>query len=190
MPHGTQALNHILSFFQGEEHLKTSICTFLSVLSHLDIITQNLPEKVSLNCKKSLNLTMRIELLIFVLIFVKCNIFLISSAIFSRQAGYSVPCCWVFALNVKLAHGTNRTLSYFNLHSCWRVGAWGVLQGHGIRPRGRHASMSVHLRKVGSPEPEARLGRSDARSPLLPSFSQGQWPLRKSPLFSLGRSWL
>lgn len=32
-------------FSCGEEHLKTSICTFLSVLSHLDIITQNLPEK-------------------------------------------------------------------------------------------------------------------------------------------------
>ncbi|GAB5578353.1 probable methyltransferase TARBP1 isoform X6 [Prionailurus iriomotensis] len=29
----------------GEENLKTSICTFLSVLSHLDIITQNVPEK-------------------------------------------------------------------------------------------------------------------------------------------------
>ncbi|XP_037677137.1 probable methyltransferase TARBP1 isoform X3 [Choloepus didactylus] len=32
-------------FNQGEEKLKTSICTFLSVLSHLDIITQNMPEK-------------------------------------------------------------------------------------------------------------------------------------------------
>ncbi|XP_036210401.1 probable methyltransferase TARBP1 isoform X4 [Myotis myotis] len=32
-------------FSCGEEHLKTSICTFLSVLSHLDIIIQNLPEK-------------------------------------------------------------------------------------------------------------------------------------------------
>jgi len=33
------------SFDQGEENSKTSICTFLSVLSHLDIITQNIPEK-------------------------------------------------------------------------------------------------------------------------------------------------
>ncbi|XP_037677148.1 probable methyltransferase TARBP1 isoform X4 [Choloepus didactylus] len=32
-------------FSYGEEKLKTSICTFLSVLSHLDIITQNMPEK-------------------------------------------------------------------------------------------------------------------------------------------------
>ncbi|CAK7304472.1 Probable methyltransferase TARBP1 [Vulpes lagopus] len=32
-------------FSYGEENLKTSICTFLSVLSHLDIITQNIPEK-------------------------------------------------------------------------------------------------------------------------------------------------
>uniref|UniRef100_A0A8C6W604 TAR RNA binding protein 1 n=1 Tax=Nannospalax galili TaxID=1026970 RepID=A0A8C6W604_NANGA len=32
-------------FSYGEEKLKTSICTFLSVLSHLDIITQNIPEK-------------------------------------------------------------------------------------------------------------------------------------------------
>ncbi|XP_058552169.1 probable methyltransferase TARBP1 isoform X4 [Neofelis nebulosa] len=32
-------------FSYGEENLKTSICTFLSVLSHLDIITQNVPEK-------------------------------------------------------------------------------------------------------------------------------------------------
>ncbi|KAF6073710.1 TAR (HIV-1) RNA binding protein 1 [Phyllostomus discolor] len=32
-------------FSYGEEHLKTSICTFLSVLSHFDIITQNIPEK-------------------------------------------------------------------------------------------------------------------------------------------------
>nr|KAF6395630.1 TAR (HIV-1) RNA binding protein 1 [Rousettus aegyptiacus] len=32
-------------FSDGEENLKTSICTFLSVLSHLDIITQNVPEK-------------------------------------------------------------------------------------------------------------------------------------------------
>ncbi|XP_058525343.1 probable methyltransferase TARBP1 isoform X1 [Ochotona princeps] len=29
----------------GEEKLKTSICTFLSVLTHLDVITQNIPEK-------------------------------------------------------------------------------------------------------------------------------------------------
>ncbi|EPY78045.1 hypothetical protein CB1_001133001 [Camelus ferus] len=29
----------------GEENLKTSICTFLSVLSHLDIVTENIPEK-------------------------------------------------------------------------------------------------------------------------------------------------
>ena len=39
-----------LIFFQGEELLKTSICTFLSVLSHLDIITENILEKVSINC--------------------------------------------------------------------------------------------------------------------------------------------
>ncbi|KAM4828745.1 putative methyltransferase TARBP1 isoform 2-T2 [Thomomys bottae] len=32
-------------FSSGEEKLKTSICTFLSVLSHLDIIVQNIPEK-------------------------------------------------------------------------------------------------------------------------------------------------
>ncbi|XP_024894839.1 probable methyltransferase TARBP1 [Pteropus alecto] len=32
-------------FSDGEENLKTSICTFLSVLSHLDVITQNIPEK-------------------------------------------------------------------------------------------------------------------------------------------------
>ncbi|KAB1270790.1 putative methyltransferase TARBP1 [Camelus dromedarius] len=32
-------------FDQGEENLKTSICTFLSVLSHLDIVTENIPEK-------------------------------------------------------------------------------------------------------------------------------------------------
>ncbi|XP_034864370.1 probable methyltransferase TARBP1 isoform X2 [Mirounga leonina] len=32
-------------FSYGEENFKTSICTFLSVLSHLDIITQNIPEK-------------------------------------------------------------------------------------------------------------------------------------------------
>ncbi|CAK6442261.1 unnamed protein product [Pipistrellus nathusii] len=32
-------------FSCGEENLKTSICTFLSVLSHWDIITQNLTEK-------------------------------------------------------------------------------------------------------------------------------------------------
>ncbi|KAL1785122.1 putative methyltransferase TARBP1 [Sigmodon hispidus] len=32
-------------FTYGEEKLKTSICTFLSVLSHLDIIIQNIPEK-------------------------------------------------------------------------------------------------------------------------------------------------
>uniref|UniRef100_A0A8D0NPQ4 tRNA (guanosine(18)-2'-O)-methyltransferase TARBP1 n=1 Tax=Sus scrofa TaxID=9823 RepID=A0A8D0NPQ4_PIG len=32
-------------FSYGEENLKTSICTFLSVLSHLDIITENIPEK-------------------------------------------------------------------------------------------------------------------------------------------------
>ncbi|ERE78320.1 putative methyltransferase TARBP1-like protein [Cricetulus griseus] len=32
-------------FSYGEEKLKTSICTFLSVLSHLDIIIQNIPEK-------------------------------------------------------------------------------------------------------------------------------------------------
>ncbi|XP_065778363.1 probable methyltransferase TARBP1 isoform X2 [Muntiacus reevesi] len=32
-------------FDQGEENLKTSICTFLSVLSHLDIITENILEK-------------------------------------------------------------------------------------------------------------------------------------------------
>ncbi|XP_037366300.1 probable methyltransferase TARBP1 [Talpa occidentalis] len=32
-------------FSYGEENLKTSICTFLSVLSHLDIIIQNIPDK-------------------------------------------------------------------------------------------------------------------------------------------------
>nr|XP_031316746.1 probable methyltransferase TARBP1 isoform X3 [Camelus dromedarius]XP_031316748.1 probable methyltransferase TARBP1 isoform X3 [Camelus dromedarius]XP_031316749.1 probable methyltransferase TARBP1 isoform X3 [Camelus dromedarius] len=32
-------------FSYGEENLKTSICTFLSVLSHLDIVTENIPEK-------------------------------------------------------------------------------------------------------------------------------------------------
>ncbi|XP_051024530.1 probable methyltransferase TARBP1 [Acomys russatus] len=32
-------------FSYGEEKLKTSICTFLSVLSHLDTIIQNIPEK-------------------------------------------------------------------------------------------------------------------------------------------------
>ncbi|XP_021566297.1 probable methyltransferase TARBP1 isoform X2 [Carlito syrichta] len=32
-------------FSYGEENLKTSICTFLAVLSHLDVITQNTPEK-------------------------------------------------------------------------------------------------------------------------------------------------
>nr|XP_030695450.1 probable methyltransferase TARBP1 [Globicephala melas] len=32
-------------FSYAEENLKTSICTFLSVLSHLDIITENIPEK-------------------------------------------------------------------------------------------------------------------------------------------------
>ncbi|KAF0870477.1 TARB1 methyltransferase, partial [Crocuta crocuta] len=32
-------------FSYDEENLKTSICTFLSVLSHLDIIMQNVPEK-------------------------------------------------------------------------------------------------------------------------------------------------
>ncbi|XP_036684376.1 probable methyltransferase TARBP1 isoform X1 [Balaenoptera musculus] len=32
-------------FSYGEENLKTSICTFLSALSHLDIITENIPEK-------------------------------------------------------------------------------------------------------------------------------------------------
>ncbi|XP_053461750.1 probable methyltransferase TARBP1 isoform X2 [Nycticebus coucang] len=32
-------------FSYGEENLKTGICTFLSVLSHMDIITQNIPEK-------------------------------------------------------------------------------------------------------------------------------------------------
>ncbi|KAI5937470.1 putative methyltransferase TARBP1 [Manis javanica] len=32
-------------FSYGEENLKTSICTLLSVLSHLEIITQNTPEK-------------------------------------------------------------------------------------------------------------------------------------------------
>ncbi|XP_047376102.1 probable methyltransferase TARBP1 isoform X3 [Sciurus carolinensis] len=32
-------------FSYGEEKLKASICTFLSVLSHLDIIIQNVPEK-------------------------------------------------------------------------------------------------------------------------------------------------
>uniref|UniRef100_A0A673T382 tRNA (guanosine(18)-2'-O)-methyltransferase TARBP1 n=1 Tax=Suricata suricatta TaxID=37032 RepID=A0A673T382_SURSU len=32
-------------FSSGEENLKTSICTFLSVLSHVDIIVQNVPEK-------------------------------------------------------------------------------------------------------------------------------------------------
>lgn len=39
-----------LIYFQAEENLKTSICTFLSVLSHLDIITENIPEKVGLYC--------------------------------------------------------------------------------------------------------------------------------------------
>ncbi|XP_029336555.1 probable methyltransferase TARBP1 isoform X2 [Mus caroli] len=32
-------------FSYGEEKIKASICTFLSVLSHLDIIVQNIPEK-------------------------------------------------------------------------------------------------------------------------------------------------
>uniref|UniRef100_A0A8C5KY37 tRNA (guanosine(18)-2'-O)-methyltransferase TARBP1 n=1 Tax=Jaculus jaculus TaxID=51337 RepID=A0A8C5KY37_JACJA len=32
-------------FSYGEEKVKTSICTFLSVLAHLDIIIQNIPEK-------------------------------------------------------------------------------------------------------------------------------------------------
>ncbi|XP_012586707.1 PREDICTED: probable methyltransferase TARBP1 [Condylura cristata] len=32
-------------FSYGEENLKTSICTFLSVLSHLDIIVQSIPDK-------------------------------------------------------------------------------------------------------------------------------------------------
>uniref|UniRef100_A0A2K6MVM6 tRNA (guanosine(18)-2'-O)-methyltransferase TARBP1 n=1 Tax=Rhinopithecus bieti TaxID=61621 RepID=A0A2K6MVM6_RHIBE len=32
-------------FSYGEENLKTSICTFLAVLSHLDVVTQNIPEK-------------------------------------------------------------------------------------------------------------------------------------------------
>ncbi|KAG8516600.1 putative methyltransferase TARBP1, partial [Galemys pyrenaicus] len=32
-------------FSYGEENLKTSICTFLSVLSHLDIIIQSIPDK-------------------------------------------------------------------------------------------------------------------------------------------------
>ncbi|XP_058910588.1 probable methyltransferase TARBP1 isoform X1 [Kogia breviceps] len=32
-------------FSYAEENLKTSICTFLSVLSHLDILTENIPEK-------------------------------------------------------------------------------------------------------------------------------------------------
>lgn len=54
VPHGWQVLALrtpvviFLILFQGEEKLKTSICTFLSVLSHLDIIIQNIPEKVSL----------------------------------------------------------------------------------------------------------------------------------------------
>ncbi|ELK05091.1 Putative methyltransferase TARBP1 [Pteropus alecto] len=42
-------------FSDGEENLKTSICTFLSVLSHLDVITQNIPEKVSFNYKFKLD---------------------------------------------------------------------------------------------------------------------------------------
>ncbi|XP_032955451.1 probable methyltransferase TARBP1 isoform X2 [Rhinolophus ferrumequinum] len=41
-------------FSYGEENLKTSICTFLSVLSHLDIITQNIPEK-KLTLKQALS---------------------------------------------------------------------------------------------------------------------------------------
>ncbi|XP_054432732.1 probable methyltransferase TARBP1 [Pteronotus mesoamericanus] len=45
-------------FSYGEENLKTSICTFLSVLSHLDIITQNIPEK-KLLLKRALTLVLR-----------------------------------------------------------------------------------------------------------------------------------
>ncbi|XP_066238371.1 probable methyltransferase TARBP1 isoform X3 [Saccopteryx leptura] len=41
-----QFLPKFWSYFSyGEENLKTSICTFLSVLPHLDIIIQNVPEK-------------------------------------------------------------------------------------------------------------------------------------------------
>ncbi|XP_043367322.1 probable methyltransferase TARBP1 isoform X5 [Dermochelys coriacea] len=39
-------------FCYGEEKLKTSICTFLSVLSHFDIILENTSEKVSSNYRK------------------------------------------------------------------------------------------------------------------------------------------
>ncbi|KAM7049969.1 putative methyltransferase TARBP1 isoform 2-T2 [Molossus nigricans] len=45
-------------FSYGEENLKTSICTFLSVLSHLDIIMQNIPEK-KLILKQALDLVLR-----------------------------------------------------------------------------------------------------------------------------------
>ncbi|KAM5300648.1 putative methyltransferase TARBP1 isoform 3-T4 [Glossophaga mutica] len=45
-------------FSYGEEHLKTSICTFLSVLSHFDIITQNIPEKKPL-LKRALAIVLR-----------------------------------------------------------------------------------------------------------------------------------
>ncbi|XP_053523846.1 probable methyltransferase TARBP1 isoform X2 [Artibeus jamaicensis] len=45
-------------FSYGEEHLKTSICTFLSVLSHFDIITQNIPEKKPL-LKRALGVVLR-----------------------------------------------------------------------------------------------------------------------------------
>lgn len=147
-----------LTFFQGEDNLKTSICTFLAVLSHWDIITQNLTEKVSLNCKKSLNLTIKIELLRFVLIFVSVT-FPVSSAISpsesswlqARWAGYSVPYCWVLALTIKLARGTNRTLSYFNAHTCWRVGS---TAGSRDMPLGI-LYQRVHLSREegGSPEP-------------------------------------
>lgn len=50
----SQRIRYIVKFgsniwltFQGEDQLKTSICTFLAVLSHFDIILQNISEKVS-----------------------------------------------------------------------------------------------------------------------------------------------
>ncbi|XP_055969559.1 probable methyltransferase TARBP1 isoform X2 [Sorex fumeus] len=45
-------------FSYGEENLKTSICIFLSVLSHFDIITENIPEK-KLILKQALIITLK-----------------------------------------------------------------------------------------------------------------------------------
>lgn len=74
--------------FQGEENLKTSICTFLSVLSHLDIIAQNIPEKASLNFKKGLNFTIKIQFQYLCYFFKKRRVFLLVLEISSLPFHY------------------------------------------------------------------------------------------------------